>query len=414
MKTLNIITALAAALTFVACDDSEPEAPTREVWSPEATEVETLPVTGEVPAVGADCAESTLERWRYSYEEGVRVRAERFDGASDTPSRVEHYEQGPDFLRVRSTEGDHEVSVEVTFDASGELLRREVTLDGGQISLTEVVSADEGQRIVDFSGPVLLLEEADPMRSPDRDEGFEARIRGVGVDGDLLIDELVRRVNNDLPIDDFETLEMRETTTFDEGRAVRVEWDLTRDGQPNRVHVLAHSEVEGGREVRTEMDFDADGEIDANRVQRFDDQDRLLSERAAGVLLRELNYEGEHLVSELRLVMGEAERITHERSDELEITRVDTGDDGSVDKTTRLHLRADGQRILKQDEDAEGQVDWQKRYVYDEAGRRAFEERDPDVDGTPVDRWDYGYDAEGQLVFEVFTAPADAACAGLR
>jgi len=80
-----------------------------------------------------------------------------------------------------------------------------------------------------------------------------------------------------------------------------------------------------------------------------------------------------------------------------------------------LYVRSDGQRVLKQEDyDADGLVDWQKRYVYRADGRRIYEERDRAVDGIADQRWEYLYDEQGRLIWEVITEPGDARCSGIR
>ena len=43
-----------------------------------------------------------------------------------------------------------------------------------------------------------------------------------------------------------------------------------------------------------------------------------------------------------------------------------------------------------------------------------WEERDRSVDGVPDQRWDYTYDAEGRVSWEVITEAGSQRCAGIR
>ncbi len=419
--------AFAALLApLAACDALD--TPQREPWSPDFTEraVEAAPET--LAPAPADCGQIT--RWAYDYTDGKRTRAQRFS-ERNVPDRTEErtYDDAGRIVRAYAEWDGGWVEVTLERDPDGRVVRRVV--DGSETSTrstAEVIERGPTREVLRYDGTVLLLEPYDPMTDRRTDHAARADIHDPLVDGDAMIDALVREIEAGRDIDPlFDPFEVVETRLFDgEGHPLRTEWDLDGDGVPEQTRDWTRTALPDGVEVEITDDYDADGAAERGRVELYDGQGRLTFE---GFDLdgdrqidrqRTLVYEGDALVSELAAeVAGDGatttQVITYEYVERARIARIDDEDDGVIDHITTVWLRDDGQRVLKQEDDkADGEIDWQRRHVFDTEGREIYSERDRDVDGVADLRWDYGWSAEGLLLHAVGTEPGSARCGGLR
>lgn len=416
--------ALAALLApLAACDalDSPPNAP----WSPDFTEVAVVPVP-EAFDVPADCGE--VERWSYGYEDGLRTHAERFTDRR-VADRVEDrvYDDARRIVHARAEWDGGWVDVTLERDPDGRVVRRVVEASESMMaSSAELVERTPEREVVRYDGAVLLLDPFNPITDRNRDEVAYADLHDPLIDGDAMINALVRKIEAGEAIDPlFDPFEVVETRTFDgAGRPLRTEWDLTDDGRPEQLRDWTYAD--GGSRVTVEDDYDADGRVDHRSERLLDEAGRVLEESvdddgdgtfdlvrtvvrdAAGEALQETTVSVVDGVETTRVVRYTVVDTAH-------ATHIDEDGDGIDDHITTLWLRPDGQRVLKhEDSKADGVIDWQRRYVYDTEGRRAYSERDRDVDGALDLRWDYAWGADGLLYHVISTEPGSARCAGIR
>ncbi len=397
-------------LCLAGCNDDDSAA--YVPWSPEVTPVEDTAAV-KAPVVPADCSDVDIERWRYRYENGRLVEAAR-TGNGD---RVEllHYDRKGRFIGVEMVGAQGFATVTLRYDDVGALIARVVdSSDDGMDSRMELISHSIDQRVVDYDGAVLFLPFS-PVEGPSIPKPVCTALQETGIRGEVMLDELVRRVEAGESIADFDPFRVREVRTFDgEGRLLRTTWDLRRDGVFDLVETVQHETLADGRREVILLARRRGGE--ARRIERtFDANDRLVHEVAGGIT-RNLSWLDDQTVGQELRVGPEGTWIrTVTREAGLQRTTVDQDGDGTPEHVTNLFLREDGQRVLKQEDyDADGIVDWQKRYFYRADAKRVYEERNRAVDGDPDQRWEYLYDPMGRVVWEVITEPGDARCAGIR
>ena len=396
-------------LCLAACEDG-PDGYTP--WAPERAPVED---TAEVsaPVIPDDCARVDIERWRYRYEDDRLVEAAR-TGAG---ARVEmfHYDDAGRFTGLDMVGEQGFASVTLGHDDTGRIIRRVVNTSVDSMdSRMEQVSRTAEQTVVDYDGAVLFLPFS-PVEGPSVPKPVCTALQETGIRADVMLDELVRRVEAGEPLDAFDPFRVRESRHFDAaGRLVRTTWDLQRDGDFDLVETVQHDALADGRRERVELARRGGGA--PKRLERtYDADDRLVREVEGGETRTFRWLDAETVAEERRTSATGVWIRTLTREDGLQRTTIDADADGVADHITDLYLRADGQRVLKQEDyDADGVVDWQKRYVYRPDARRLYEERNRAVDGHPDQRWEYLYDDQGRVTWEVITEPGDARCAGIR
>ncbi len=395
-------------LLLIACDDG----PTHAPWDPERAPVPDTAAMG-APVVPADC-EGHLEQWQYRYEDGRLAEAARF-GTEGARVETLRYDAEGRFVGIEMVGDRGSVSVTLTFDGAGRVVGRvvessEETMD----SRMEVVSSTPEETVIDYEGAVLFLP-LNPAEGPSIPKAYCDALHDTGIRRDVMVEELVRRIDAHASYEDFSPFRVREVRRYDEsGRLVRTTWDLRRDGRFDLVETVEHEALADGRR-REVVRLARRGEPDATRVERtYDAADRLVREVGEDEA-RVFDWDGDELVGERRESPEGVVTRRLDREDGLRRTTADRDGDGAADSVTLLYVRSDGQRVLKQEDyDADGLVDWQKRYVYRADGRRIYEERDRAVDGIADQRWEYLYDEQGRLIWEVITEPGDARCSGIR
>lgn len=418
--------ALAALLApLVACDALDQ--PLRVGWAPDFAEVPAKVAPDELAVPPADCGQVT--RWRYDYTDGLRTRARRFSdrqAADRTEERT--YDDAGRIVRAAADWPGGWVEVTLERDPDGRVVRRVVdSSEASMRSTAELVERGPAREVVRYDGAVLLLDPFDPMTDRRTDQAARADVHDPLIDGEAMIDALVRRIEAGADIDPlFDPFEVVETRLFDEaGQPLRIEWDLDGDGVAEQTRAWTYAPLPDGLTVEVVDDHDADGAADARREQLYDDEGRLTGEAfdndGDGRIdhHRSLVFEGDRLVQAFETAItpegDETTVITHAIEGRAHVTRIDEHDDGVIDHVTTIWLREDGQRVLKHEDDkADREVDWQRRHVFDTAGREVYSERDRDVDGVADLRWDYGWSADGLLLHAVGTEPGSARCGGLR
>ncbi len=425
-RTLALATLLAP---LAACDGLD--TPPRQPWSPDFDPLAVTVAPDDLPLPPAECGRVT--RWRYTYDaRGLRTRAARHTDER-MPDRIEErtYDDAGRIVRAQADWEGGYVDVTLERDPDGRIVRRVVDASEPSMrSTAEIVERGETREVIRYSGAVLLLEPFDPITERKWDPFVREAVHDPLIDGDAMIMALVRRIEAGEDIDPlFDPFDVIETRTFDAyGEPLRTEWDLDGDGAPEQIREWNRADPRVNFGAIVLDDYDADGVIDHRTENITDDYGSLIREvKSTGGQVysdRTLTYDADDvsqiLVGEtLRLISAEgveSERVTtYAVEDRAHITRIDEDGDGAVDHITTIWRRDDGQRVLKQEDGkADGEVDWQRRHVYDVDGREVYSQRDRDVDGEVDLRWDYGWSAGGRLLHAVSTEPGSARCGGLR
>lgn len=404
------------------------DTPARQPWSPDFEELPVSVAPAELDLPPADCGQVT--RWSYTYDDrGRRTLAARY-ADKRIPDRVEErtYDDADRVVRAQAEWDGGFVDVTLERDPDGRVVRRVVEASEPSMrSTAEIVERSPAREVITYTGAVLLLEPYDPVTERKWDPAVREAVHDPLIDGDAMIMALVRRIEAGEAVDPlFDPFDVTETRTFDaDGRPVRTEWDLNGDGTPEQVRERRRESDGDAIIVTTLDDYDADGITDHHTAQRFDGSGALVFEsmEAGGVVYSErtLTYAADGMLAgevlhQTTLEGVESTRLTtFEVVDRSDVTRIDEDGDGAVDHITTIWRRADGQRVLKQeDSKADGEVDWQRRHFFDTEGREVYSERDREVMGTVDLRWDYGWGADGLLLHAVSTEPGSARCGGLR
>lgn len=424
-----LLTCLAAA-PLLACDGLDD--PPRQPWTASYAALAPAVAPDRLDPPPADCGE--VLRWTYAYDtDGRRVEAARFsDRAIADRVETRTHDDAGRILHARAEWTGGFVGVTLERDADGRVVRRVVDASESSMrSTAEIVERGPAREVIHFTGAVLLLDPFDPMTERRWDEAARAALHDPLIDGQAMIDALVRHLDAGAPLAPlYDPFEVVETRAFDaEGRPTLTEWDRDGDGiadQTRRWHYAPS--LADGSQVRIEDDWEADGIADHWTHHVLDAAGRvILEELADGALevdrqrLLTRDADGEVVEEALWLrpddggPLANVRTTTYTRIGDRAITEVDEDSDGTIDHRTTLWLRPDGQRVLKhEDAKADGEVDWQRRHVFDTLGREVYSERDRDVDGAVDLRWDYGYGEDGRLLHAVSTAPGSARCGGLR
>lgn len=201
------------------------------------------------------------------------------------------------------------------------------------------------------------------------------------------------REEHDTGIDD--TWEVSIERTYDAaGNLLTEATDENGDGKPDRSLSNTYECFAGAAETAlpgactTDIDLDADGVIELIQARVYDDDERLLT-------VTERHAEHANIITRVT-------RHTYDSRGDRIRTEIDVAADGILEALIeREHDRDHHLLSVRSDHDADGSIELQHDYVYDEAG--ALVREDKQINGVPVYRFEYEIDERGLVARETET-----------
>ena len=437
MKLINGLSIVALAAVSLACEVVEdPE--NRVVWEPEFNQVAAVEYEGGPPMADTSCVDDGAIIRNHTYDEAGRpLRTDLYIGGAAEPKRSEifSYDTEGRFTGFETTETtgfdplSFSLMVEHNFD--GQVVRRQYTSAQAERETSESLLMDTGGiRVINVVGrlewfiwkptiselnfdgvtPALdYMADVDLLAFDWAQLAQRSLINAEGGDSSMFAESLI-----DAELDGHD-VQIQQTFRYDEmGREVSVEsMDMT-DTRPAITRITEYSTVEAGEQSVATTRIEG-GEMFLLRATRVKDAEgRTLSLKNEsyrdGALQEEVRtwaYDAEgRVVDETESIDGMRTHLTHEYTDGLWTVSHDEDGDGEADRRTEIHLNDNDNRVLKREYEVGIEPPYyQKRYAYDDANRRVFDERDSSMNGEYEERWDYYYNGSEKPLWEVQSKP---------